>query len=257
MQAWLWHLTRYYLEAASLQPVSPNFFLPSLPVWWSHSRSCLNTHTHTQTPHCWFSCTDVVSPHLLCLFSPPQRQAKYSENKLKCTKARNDYLLNLAATNAVVAKYYIHDVSDMIDVSMRSARVCLHLSAGISDVDLTLQHCRFSHHLFLSLVHSQPVSCLFSSCSVGPKVCIRIRFFIINLCTTNLTLICWWLTSVDMNISSAICSIMQLQKDIFDWLFQRTLSVLTPLSVVYAAFRSFAGTNTACPCDCLPLFVTK
>ncbi|MBN3319481.1 SRGP3 protein, partial [Atractosteus spatula] len=44
------------------------------------------------------------------------RQAKYSENKLKCTKARNDYLLNLAATNAVVAKYYIHDVSDMIDV---------------------------------------------------------------------------------------------------------------------------------------------
>ena len=48
----------------------------------------------------------------------PQRQAKYSENKLKCTKARNDYLLNLAATNALVAKYYIHDVSDMIDVSM-------------------------------------------------------------------------------------------------------------------------------------------
>ncbi|XP_061641384.1 SLIT-ROBO Rho GTPase-activating protein 3 isoform X2 [Phyllopteryx taeniolatus] len=44
-----------------------------------------------------------------------KRQAKYSENKLKCTKARNDYLLNLAATNAVVAKYYIHDVADMID----------------------------------------------------------------------------------------------------------------------------------------------
>ncbi|XP_053299793.1 SLIT-ROBO Rho GTPase-activating protein 3 isoform X1 [Pleuronectes platessa] len=44
-----------------------------------------------------------------------KRQAKYSENKLKCTKARNDFLLNLAATNALVAKYYIHDVSDMID----------------------------------------------------------------------------------------------------------------------------------------------
>ncbi|RVE73138.1 hypothetical protein OJAV_G00047310 [Oryzias javanicus] len=44
-----------------------------------------------------------------------KRQAKYSENKLKCTKARNDYLLNLAATNSLVAKYYIHDVSDMID----------------------------------------------------------------------------------------------------------------------------------------------
>ncbi|MXQ90902.1 hypothetical protein E5288_WYG013204 [Bos mutus] len=42
-------------------------------------------------------------------------QAKYSENKLKCTKARNDYLLNLAATNAAISKYYIHDVSDLID----------------------------------------------------------------------------------------------------------------------------------------------
>ncbi|KAK7813970.1 hypothetical protein U0070_002867 [Myodes glareolus] len=44
-----------------------------------------------------------------------KRQAKYSENKLKCTKARNDYLLNLAATNAAISKYYIHDVSDLID----------------------------------------------------------------------------------------------------------------------------------------------
>ncbi|XP_010292950.1 PREDICTED: SLIT-ROBO Rho GTPase-activating protein 3-like, partial [Phaethon lepturus] len=44
-----------------------------------------------------------------------KRQAKYSENKLKCTKARNDSLLTLAATNAAVSKYYIHDVSDLID----------------------------------------------------------------------------------------------------------------------------------------------
>uniref|UniRef100_A0A8D1YTW0 SLIT-ROBO Rho GTPase activating protein 3 n=1 Tax=Sus scrofa TaxID=9823 RepID=A0A8D1YTW0_PIG len=44
-----------------------------------------------------------------------KRQAKYSENKLKCTKARNDYLLNLAATNAAISRYYIHDVSDLID----------------------------------------------------------------------------------------------------------------------------------------------
>lgn len=50
-----------------------------------------------------------------------QRQAKYSENKLKCTKARNDYLLNLAATNAAISKYYIHDVSDLIDVSTLGA----------------------------------------------------------------------------------------------------------------------------------------
>lgn len=44
-----------------------------------------------------------------------KRQAKYSENKLKCTKARNEYLLNLAATNGCISKYYIHDVSDLID----------------------------------------------------------------------------------------------------------------------------------------------
>ncbi|CAH2312721.1 SLIT-ROBO Rho GTPase-activating 3 isoform X2 [Pelobates cultripes] len=44
-----------------------------------------------------------------------KRQAKYSENKLKCTKARNEYLLNLAATNGSISKYYIHDVSDLID----------------------------------------------------------------------------------------------------------------------------------------------
>lgn len=83
--------------------------------------------------------------------------------------------------------------------------VCLHLSAAISDVDLTLQHCRFSHHLFLCLIHSQPVSCLFSSCAVGPNKCICHNFFIINVCIANLTLICWRLTAVDMNISSVIC----------------------------------------------------
>ncbi|CAH7175597.1 Srgap3 [Phodopus roborovskii] len=54
-----------------------------------------------------------ISEDVIRLFK--KRQAKYSENKLKCTKARNDYLLNLAATNAAISKYYIHDVSDLID----------------------------------------------------------------------------------------------------------------------------------------------
>ncbi|XP_023374180.1 SLIT-ROBO Rho GTPase-activating protein 1 [Otolemur garnettii] len=45
-----------------------------------------------------------------------KRQAKYSENKLKSIKARNEYLLTLEATNASVFKYYIHDLSDLIDV---------------------------------------------------------------------------------------------------------------------------------------------
>uniref|UniRef100_A0A8C8H9F9 SLIT-ROBO Rho GTPase-activating protein 1 n=1 Tax=Oncorhynchus tshawytscha TaxID=74940 RepID=A0A8C8H9F9_ONCTS len=44
-----------------------------------------------------------------------KRQAKYSENKLKSIKARNEYLLTLEATNSSIFKYYIHDLSDLID----------------------------------------------------------------------------------------------------------------------------------------------
>uniref|UniRef100_A0A6Q2ZAT0 SLIT-ROBO Rho GTPase-activating protein 1 n=1 Tax=Esox lucius TaxID=8010 RepID=A0A6Q2ZAT0_ESOLU len=47
-----------------------------------------------------------------------KRQAKYSENKLKSIKARNEYLLTLEATNSSVFKYYIHDLSDLIDVNL-------------------------------------------------------------------------------------------------------------------------------------------
>uniref|UniRef100_A0A4W3HLZ3 SLIT-ROBO Rho GTPase-activating protein 1 n=1 Tax=Callorhinchus milii TaxID=7868 RepID=A0A4W3HLZ3_CALMI len=44
-----------------------------------------------------------------------KRQAKYSENKLKSIKARNEYLLTLEASNNSVFKYYVHDLSDIID----------------------------------------------------------------------------------------------------------------------------------------------
>ncbi|XP_062339601.1 SLIT-ROBO Rho GTPase-activating protein 1-like [Osmerus eperlanus] len=44
-----------------------------------------------------------------------KRKAKYSENKLKTLKARNEYLLTLEATNSSVFKYYIHDLPDIID----------------------------------------------------------------------------------------------------------------------------------------------
>lgn len=57
--------------------------------------------------------------HMSCSV-PPQRKAKYSENKLKTLKARNEYLLTLEATNASVFKYYIHDLPDIIDVSNSS-----------------------------------------------------------------------------------------------------------------------------------------
>uniref|UniRef100_A0A673NE95 SLIT-ROBO Rho GTPase-activating protein 1-like n=1 Tax=Sinocyclocheilus rhinocerous TaxID=307959 RepID=A0A673NE95_9TELE len=44
-----------------------------------------------------------------------KRQAKYSENKLKVMKARNEYLLTVEATNASLFKYYIQDLSHLID----------------------------------------------------------------------------------------------------------------------------------------------
>uniref|UniRef100_A0A4W4E9G4 SLIT-ROBO Rho GTPase-activating protein 2 n=1 Tax=Electrophorus electricus TaxID=8005 RepID=A0A4W4E9G4_ELEEL len=44
-----------------------------------------------------------------------KRQAKYSENKLKVMKARNEYLLTLEATNAALFKYYVQDLSHLID----------------------------------------------------------------------------------------------------------------------------------------------
>lgn len=53
----------------------------------------------------------------VCLRGLEQRQAKFLEHKLKCTKARNEYLLSLASVNAAVSNYYLHDVMDLMDVS--------------------------------------------------------------------------------------------------------------------------------------------
>uniref|UniRef100_A0A3P8UIQ8 Rho GTPase activating protein 4 n=1 Tax=Cynoglossus semilaevis TaxID=244447 RepID=A0A3P8UIQ8_CYNSE len=44
-----------------------------------------------------------------------KRHGRVQETQLKCTKARNDYLLNLAAANAEMNKYYLQDVSTLID----------------------------------------------------------------------------------------------------------------------------------------------
>ncbi|XP_047203573.1 SLIT-ROBO Rho GTPase-activating protein 2 isoform X2 [Girardinichthys multiradiatus] len=55
-----------------------------------------------------------------------KRQAKYTENKLKAIKARNEYLLALEATNSCVFKYYIHDLSDIIDCCDLGYHASLH-----------------------------------------------------------------------------------------------------------------------------------
>ncbi|XP_068453601.1 rho GTPase-activating protein 4a [Clinocottus analis] len=53
-----------------------------------------------------------------------KRQGKVQEIYLKCSKARNDYILNLAAANASMNKYYLKDISSLIDC----ADVGYHLS---------------------------------------------------------------------------------------------------------------------------------
>ncbi|KAM4562561.1 rho GTPase-activating protein 4 isoform 2-T3 [Odontesthes bonariensis] len=44
-----------------------------------------------------------------------KRHGRVQETQLKCTKARNDYLLNLTAANAAMNKYYLQDISTLID----------------------------------------------------------------------------------------------------------------------------------------------
>lgn len=44
-----------------------------------------------------------------------QRKNKYFDAKLKALKARNEYLLCLEATNSTVHKYFVDDLSDLMD----------------------------------------------------------------------------------------------------------------------------------------------
>ncbi|XP_075691575.1 rho GTPase-activating protein 4 isoform X2 [Rhinoderma darwinii] len=55
-----------------------------------------------------------------------KRFKKYLENSQKCTKARNEYLINLNTVNSNLNNYYIHDISDLIDC----CDLGFHLSLG-------------------------------------------------------------------------------------------------------------------------------
>ncbi len=46
-----------------------------------------------------------------------KRRLKYDESRLKATKARNEYLLCMDAANSSIQKYFVDDLSDLIDVS--------------------------------------------------------------------------------------------------------------------------------------------
>ena len=44
-----------------------------------------------------------------------KRTLKYTEARLKATKARNEYLLCMDAANSSIHKYFMDDLSDLID----------------------------------------------------------------------------------------------------------------------------------------------
>ncbi|XP_018432332.1 PREDICTED: SLIT-ROBO Rho GTPase-activating protein 2 [Nanorana parkeri] len=70
-----------------------------------------------------------------------KRQAKYTENKVKAIKARNEYVLALEATNASVFKYYIHDMSDLIDCCDLGYHSSLHRALRtFLSAEFNLQH---------------------------------------------------------------------------------------------------------------------
>ncbi|XP_072280628.1 SLIT-ROBO Rho GTPase-activating protein 2-like isoform X1 [Pyxicephalus adspersus] len=70
-----------------------------------------------------------------------KRQAKYTENKVKAVKARNEYVLALEATNASVFKYYIHDLSDLIDCCDLGYHSSLHRALRtFLSAEFNLQH---------------------------------------------------------------------------------------------------------------------
>ncbi|XP_062871913.1 rho GTPase-activating protein 4a [Trichomycterus rosablanca] len=54
-----------------------------------------------------------------------KRQCKVQETQVKSTKARNYYLLDLEAANANLNKYYLHDLSSLIDFSDTGFHHCL------------------------------------------------------------------------------------------------------------------------------------
>ncbi|XP_046387653.1 SLIT-ROBO Rho GTPase-activating protein 1-like isoform X2 [Ischnura elegans] len=65
-----------------------------------------------------------------------KRKSKYNDARLKAVKARNDYVLCLEAANTTVHKYFVDDLSDLIDCmdfgfhSCISRAMLMHISAG-------------------------------------------------------------------------------------------------------------------------------
>ena len=90
---------------------------------FSHQFQCPVQHPnricickHYRNTHKISSCGGCSYEHFVFLYFS-QRMIKYSESKLKCIKARNEYILQLEATNVTLNKYYGTDMDSLLDVS--------------------------------------------------------------------------------------------------------------------------------------------
>ncbi|CDQ67388.1 unnamed protein product [Oncorhynchus mykiss] len=88
-----------------------------------------------------------------------KRKAKYSENKLKSLKARNEYLLTMEATNSSVFKYYIHDLPDIIDPQVQAELTSRlqQLQSRLSTLKIENEEVRDTHLSHSQMYFSFPV----------------------------------------------------------------------------------------------------
>ncbi|KAG7283830.1 hypothetical protein CRUP_034017 [Coryphaenoides rupestris] len=75
-----------------------------------------------------------------------KRQGKVQEIQVKCSKARNDYLLNLAAANASMNKYYLQDISSVIDRTLSSGLQLIQGTVSSLDQSQDRDHLLQTHH---------------------------------------------------------------------------------------------------------------
>ncbi|KAL5286146.1 SRGAP1 family protein [Megaselia abdita] len=75
-----------------------------------------------------------------------KRLSKYTDSKLKALKAKNEYQLCLEASNTTIHKYFVEDLSDLIDCmdlgfgSMVSRAILMHISADQGRSKAIMQH---------------------------------------------------------------------------------------------------------------------
>lgn len=86
-----------------------------------------------------------------------QRKVKYTDARLKALKAKNEYQLCLEASNTTIHKYFVEDLSDLIDCmdlgfhSVISRALMLHVSADQGRCRQVLNNSELLSHIIHSM----------------------------------------------------------------------------------------------------------